>query len=95
MEKDEAYVPKTRSDLGIPADATEHDVHELLGDTPIYSLFMLIRQQIFAFDAYLGRASQLSQTVLQLTRCSLQCFRTNALPKGNQPLQSCVLAIVL
>ena len=94
MEKDEAYVPKTRSDIGIPTDATEHDVHELLGDTPIYSLFMLIRQQIFAFDAYLSMSSLLNGVVLLLTRCSLQCFRTNALPKGNQPLQSYVITVV-
>ena len=67
MEKDEAYVPKTRSDLGIPADATHHDVHELLGDTPVYTLFMLIRQQIFAFDAYLGKLSLFGGAVLLLT----------------------------
>ncbi len=63
MEKYEAYVPKTRSDLGIPANATEHDFHELLGDTPIYTMFMLIRQQICAFDAYLCRSSLLRRSV--------------------------------
>ncbi|RPD52977.1 linoleoyl phosphatidylcholine delta-12 acetylenase [Lentinus tigrinus ALCF2SS1-7] len=53
MEKDEAYVPKTRTDLGIPADASDSAIKEMLEDTPIYTLFMLVRQQIFAFDAYL------------------------------------------
>ena len=53
MERDETYVPKTRSDLGIPADATSNEVEHLFEDTPLYTLFMLIRQQIFAFDAYL------------------------------------------
>ncbi|KIJ33544.1 hypothetical protein M422DRAFT_183103 [Sphaerobolus stellatus SS14] len=54
MEKDEVYVPKTRADLGIPKEGKEPiDYEEYLGDTPIYTLFMLIRQQLFAFPAYL------------------------------------------
>ncbi|KAG6834402.1 hypothetical protein H0H93_009832, partial [Arthromyces matolae] len=55
MERDEVYVPKTREDLGIPEAhvATEIDYDEILGDTPIYTLYMLIRQQVLAFPAYL------------------------------------------
>ena len=53
MERDETYVPKTRSDLGIPSDATSKEVEHLFEDTPLYTLFMLIKQQLFAFDAYL------------------------------------------
>ena len=53
MEKDEAYVPKTRATLGIPADASESTIKEMLEDTPIFTLLMLIRQQLLAFDAYL------------------------------------------
>ncbi|THH06484.1 hypothetical protein EW145_g4062 [Phellinidium pouzarii] len=54
MEKDEVYVPKTRSDLGLPPPDEEGiDYAEVLGDTPIYTLFMLIRQQTLAFPAYL------------------------------------------
>ncbi|KAJ7224124.1 fatty acid desaturase-domain-containing protein [Mycena pura] len=53
MEHDEVYIPKTRSDLGIPPDATGSDLGEYIQDTPIYTLFMLIRQQILAFPAYL------------------------------------------
>ena len=55
MEKDEVYVPKTRSDLGLPKEEPGHtlDYDELLGDTPIYTLYMLIRQQVLAFPAYL------------------------------------------
>lgn len=54
MERDEVYVPKTRSDLGLPKETDQKlDYAELLGDTPIYTLFMLIRQQILAFPAYL------------------------------------------
>ncbi|KAF5335825.1 hypothetical protein D9611_009654 [Ephemerocybe angulata] len=54
MERDEVYVPKTREDLGIP-DLPSHkiDWSELFGDTPIYTLLMLIRQQLLAFPAYL------------------------------------------
>ncbi|KAJ7784936.1 fatty acid desaturase-domain-containing protein [Mycena maculata] len=54
MERDEVYVPKTRSDLGLPQEIHDESIYEeLLGDTPIYTLFMLIRQQVLAFPAYL------------------------------------------
>ncbi|KAI0822416.1 linoleoyl phosphatidylcholine delta-12 acetylenase [Trametes gibbosa] len=55
MERDEVYVPKTRSELGIPEDdgLTKIDYEEYFGDTPIYTLFMLVRQQLLAFPAYL------------------------------------------
>ncbi|EMD32299.1 hypothetical protein CERSUDRAFT_58880 [Gelatoporia subvermispora B] len=55
MERDEVYVPKTRSDLCIPDEHQEHpiDYEEYFGDTPIYTLYMLIRQQVVAFPAYL------------------------------------------
>lgn len=54
MERDEVYVPATRSDLGIPADHGAHiDWDEIFGDTPIYTLFTLVRQQLLAFPAYL------------------------------------------
>ncbi|KAI5829900.1 hypothetical protein K523DRAFT_273386 [Schizophyllum commune Tattone D] len=55
MERDEVYVPKTRADLGLPrahaARAIDYD--EILGDTPVYTLFMLVKQQLVAFPAYL------------------------------------------
>ncbi|KAJ7291919.1 fatty acid desaturase-domain-containing protein [Mycena rebaudengoi] len=53
MERDEVYVPKTRSDLGIPQHATGIDYDEIFGDTPIFTLLMLLRQQLLAFPAYL------------------------------------------
>ncbi|KAG6828271.1 hypothetical protein H0H92_008578 [Tricholoma furcatifolium] len=55
MERDEVYVPKTRKDLNIPDEHDEHkiDYDEIFGDTPIYTLYMLIRQQLLAFPAYL------------------------------------------
>lgn len=53
MERDEVYVPKTRADLGIPTGQSI-DWEEHFGDTPLYTLFTLVRQQLFAFPAYLG-----------------------------------------
>ncbi|EJF61868.1 hypothetical protein DICSQDRAFT_146983 [Dichomitus squalens LYAD-421 SS1] len=55
MERDEVYVPKTRSDLGIPQESDDGkiDYDEYFGDTPIYTLYMLVRQQLLAFPAYL------------------------------------------
>ncbi|KAL4247528.1 hypothetical protein ABKN59_007340 [Abortiporus biennis] len=54
MERDEVYVPKTRNDLGIPPEGSDAiDWDEYFGDTPIYTLYMLIRQQLLAFPAYL------------------------------------------
>ncbi|KAG9222241.1 hypothetical protein CCMSSC00406_0006538 [Pleurotus cornucopiae] len=61
MERDEVYVPKTRSDLGIPLDDNGPvDYEEYFGDTPIYTLYMLIRQQVLAFPAYLLRVFNVS-----------------------------------
>ncbi|KIY67776.1 linoleoyl phosphatidylcholine delta-12 acetylenase [Cylindrobasidium torrendii FP15055 ss-10] len=57
MERDQVYVPKTRSILGLPSreHEKEHgiDWEEHFGDTPVYTMFMLIRQQLLAFPAYL------------------------------------------
>lgn len=60
MERDEVYVPWTRSELNMP-DAKdmprEMDYEEYLRDTPMYTLFMLVRQQLLAFPAYLSTRS--------------------------------------
>ncbi|KAJ7170726.1 fatty acid desaturase-domain-containing protein [Mycena crocata] len=53
MTRDETYVPKTRSDLGIPDEGGDIAYDELFGDTPVYTLFLLIRQQVLGFPAYL------------------------------------------
>ncbi|KAH8102899.1 fatty acid desaturase-domain-containing protein [Cristinia sonorae] len=54
MERDEVYVPKTRSQLGIPKlENHEIEWEDYFGDTPIYTLLMLLRQQFLAFPAYL------------------------------------------
>jgi len=55
MERDEVYVPKTRSDLALPPKGTPETAYDdFFGDTPIYTLFRLISQQLLAFPAYLG-----------------------------------------
>ncbi len=54
MERDEVYVPKTSSDLGLPRkDSQDIDWEDYFGDTPIYTLLVLVRQQLLAFPAYL------------------------------------------
>ncbi|KAI0087797.1 fatty acid desaturase-domain-containing protein [Irpex rosettiformis] len=54
MERDEVYVPETRSDLGIPNVSPEHvNWEDFFDDTPLYTLFMLVRRQLLAFPAYL------------------------------------------
>ena len=65
MERDEVYVPKTRSDLGIPQEDEHHkiDYDEYFGDTPIYTLYMLLRQQLLAFPAYLSEHHALIHTL--------------------------------
>jgi len=51
MEKDEHWIPKTRSQLGIPADTA--DGPDYFSDTPIVTAVQLVIQQIFGFPAYL------------------------------------------
>ncbi|THH00510.1 hypothetical protein EW026_g2028 [Hermanssonia centrifuga] len=45
---------ETRSDLGLPRkDSQDIDWEDYFGDTPIYTLLVLVRQQLLAFPAYL------------------------------------------
>ncbi|CAG8485483.1 16518_t:CDS:1 [Acaulospora colombiana] len=51
VDKDQVFVPKTRSKLGLPPkDAIHHSVFE---DTPIITLLNLIGQQLLGFPLYL------------------------------------------
>ncbi|KAF8496630.1 hypothetical protein JB92DRAFT_3084729 [Gautieria morchelliformis] len=50
MEKDEVRAP-TSASQGAAGKHIDYD--EYFGDTPIYTLFMLVRQQLLAFPAYL------------------------------------------
>ena len=66
MERDVVYVPKTREDLNIPEVPNEEiDWDEIFGDTPIYTLYTLIRQQILAFPAYLRENIERETSVLE------------------------------
>lgn len=77
MELDEVYIPKTREDLGLPEeDEGQLNYSEILGDTPIYTTFYLIRQQLLAFPAYLSETQWhiASPIILIFVRFSLQCL---------------------
>lgn len=65
MEHDEVYVPKTRGDLNIPDERPNETINyeEIFSDTPIYTLYMLLRQQLFAFPAYLCKHNSIVQYV--------------------------------
>ncbi|KAJ7681021.1 fatty acid desaturase-domain-containing protein [Mycena polygramma] len=53
VENDEVYVPHTRTELKLPADVEGSALEEHFGDTPLYTIFALLRQQLLAFPAYL------------------------------------------
>jgi hypothetical protein len=55
MERDEVYVPKTRSDLNIPEEHPDRPVNysDFFDESPLFTLYMLVRQQLLAFPAYL------------------------------------------
>ncbi|KAL6302048.1 fatty acid desaturase-domain-containing protein [Sparassis latifolia] len=54
MERDQLFVPRTRSDLGIPSKGQQLDYEDYFGDTPLYALTVLIVQQLLAFPVYLA-----------------------------------------
>jgi hypothetical protein len=65
MERDEVYVPKTRTDLGLPPKTSpEIDYSDYFGDTPIYTLYTLVRQQLLAFPAYLCKRSSIAYKIV-------------------------------
>lgn len=51
---DVSYVPSTRSQLALPPKSQGPiDYEEYFGDTPIYTMFTLLRQQLLGFPVYL------------------------------------------
>lgn len=54
MEMDEAYVPYTRTDLGLPSEAqsTKEVYRDAIEDSPIYSLWRLFVMQFFGHRGY-------------------------------------------
>ncbi|KAJ7818813.1 delta-12 fatty acid desaturase [Mycena leptocephala] len=55
LEEDENYVPRTRSDFGLPPAGQAHitDYHDIFEETPIYSLLRLLVMQAVGLQAYL------------------------------------------
>lgn len=87
MERDEVYVPKTRRDLGIPnAPQREIDWEEHFGDTPIYTLFTLVRQQLLAFPAYLRKSPSALRDVSAHFTTSMECVRAEGISALDEPL---------
>ncbi|KAJ7091326.1 delta-12 fatty acid desaturase [Mycena belliarum] len=56
VERDENYVPRTRTDYGLPAEslATISDYHEIFDDTPLYTLLRILIMQVFGWPLYLS-----------------------------------------
>ncbi|KAJ7126935.1 delta-12 fatty acid desaturase protein [Mycena epipterygia] len=56
IEDDENYVPRTRSDFGLPPAGQAHftNYHDIFEETPIYSLLRLILMQAIGLQAYLA-----------------------------------------
>jgi omega-6 fatty acid desaturase (delta-12 desaturase) len=77
MERDEVYVPKTRSDLGLPPPGTDFDYEDIFGDTPIYTLFILLRQQLLAFPAYLCSSIYVSPPIVSLHVYEIPVFNSS------------------
>ena len=55
IERDENYVPRTRTDYGLPPEstATFSDYHHVFEETPIYTLFRMIFMQLLGWQCYL------------------------------------------
>lgn len=55
VERDENYVPRTRSDCGLPENSSAHDMdyHSVFEETPIYTLCRMLVMQIFGWQCYL------------------------------------------
>ena len=91
MERDKGYVPKTREDLGIPDKPHEEiEWNEVFSDIPIYTLYMLIRQQLAGFPAYLceGPIVCLSQAItLRFCGHSIQRLREKDISEVDELLQ--------
>lgn len=59
MERDENYVPRTRTDYKLPPASSAHvtDYHEIFEETPIYTLVRMLLMQALGMQFYLARNS--------------------------------------
>ncbi|KIP05951.1 hypothetical protein PHLGIDRAFT_107540 [Phlebiopsis gigantea 11061_1 CR5-6] len=53
MERDETWIPLTRSEMNLPPEDEKFDYEEYFGDAPIWTLGMLVLRQVIAFPVYL------------------------------------------
>jgi len=55
IEREENYVPRTRTDFGLPAESIARvtDYHDVFEETPIYTLIRMILMQLLGWQAYL------------------------------------------
>ena len=55
IERDENYVPRTRTDYGLPCEssATPSDYHDMFEETPIYTLIRMVLMQLLGWQYYL------------------------------------------
>ncbi|KAF9003035.1 delta-12 fatty acid desaturase [Cyathus striatus] len=55
IERDEHYMPVTRSQYQLPPDRIAHisDYHDIFEETPIYTLFRMLMMQILGWQCYL------------------------------------------
>ncbi|TEB24546.1 delta-12 fatty acid desaturase [Coprinellus micaceus] len=56
LERDENYLPKTRSDYGLPAERITHlaDYHEIFEETPVYTFLRMFAMQMIGWQWYLA-----------------------------------------
>lgn len=59
MERDENYVPRTRTDYKLPPASSAHvtDYHEIFEETPIYTLVRMLLMQALGMQFYLAKNS--------------------------------------
>lgn len=55
VERDENFVPRTRSDYKLPSENSAHpaDYHEIFEETPIYTLVRMLFMQAIGWQYYL------------------------------------------
>jgi omega-6 fatty acid desaturase (delta-12 desaturase) len=55
IERDENFVPRTRTDYNLPPESSAHlsDYHEIFEETPIYTLGRMLFMQVLGWQIYL------------------------------------------
>ncbi|KAG6888640.1 hypothetical protein C0992_007957, partial [Termitomyces sp. T32_za158] len=55
VERDENFVPRTRTEYGLPPENIAHvnDYHEIFEETPIYTLLRMLFMQALGWQYYL------------------------------------------